>query len=121
MRVGICAPPIRTKHGWLLLYHGISKSHHTYRVGAALLDLDDPAIVLARTADPIFEPEEDYEKKGIVNNVVFPCGATVARGLLHIYYGAADTVVGVATMPLHIILRALSRDIKLRFGRTKSP
>ncbi|MES3032128.1 MAG: hypothetical protein V4699_02720 [Patescibacteria group bacterium] len=111
-KVGISAPPIKTKNGWLLLYHGISKSHNTYRVGAVLLDLDDPAIVLARTTDPIFEPQELYEKVGIVNNVVFPCGMALQDGLLYIYYGGADTVVGVATMKLDIILKALTREVK---------
>ena len=113
-KVGISAPPIKTKNGWLLLYHGVSKSHNTYRVGAVLLDLKDPAIVLARTTDPIFAPEEKYEKEGIVNNVVFPCGMAVQDGLLYIYYGGADTVVGVATIELDIILKALTRDVKKR-------
>ncbi|OGJ01842.1 hypothetical protein A3G98_00785 [Candidatus Nomurabacteria bacterium RIFCSPLOWO2_12_FULL_37_8] len=94
------------------MYHGISRSHNTYRVGALLLDKNDPAIVLARTTDPIFSPEEPYEKIGIVNNVVFPCGMVEKDGLLYIYYGGADTVVGVATMGLDIVLRALTRDIK---------
>jgi predicted GH43/DUF377 family glycosyl hydrolase len=112
LKVGISAPPIKTKYGWLLLYHGISKNHHTYRIGAVLLDINDPAIVLARTADPIFEPEEQYEKTGIINNVVFPCGMVVKDKLLYIYYGGADLVVGVATMELDVILRALTRDLK---------
>ncbi len=112
LKVGISAPPIKTKYGWLLLYHGISKNHHTYRVGFVLLDLNDPAIVLARTTDPIFEPEEQYEKVGIVNNVVFPCGMVLQDKMLYIYYGGADTVVGVATIELDIALRALTRDIK---------
>lgn len=111
-KVGISAPPIKTKLGWLLLYHGISKSHHTYRVGAVMLSLEDPAIVLARTTDPIFEPEEPYEKVGIVDNVVFPCGMVLIGKLLYIYYGGADKVVGVATMELDVILKALARDIK---------
>jgi predicted GH43/DUF377 family glycosyl hydrolase len=117
-KVGISAPPLKTKYGWLLLYHGISKSHHTYRIGAVLLDLKDPAIVLSRISDPIFEPKEPYEKIGIVNNVVFPCGMVVkpsrpgGKDLLYIYYGGADTVVGVATIELDILLRALTRDIK---------
>jgi predicted GH43/DUF377 family glycosyl hydrolase len=110
-KVGISAPPIKTKNGWLLLYHGVSKSHNTYRIGAVLLDLKDPAIVLARTTDSIFEPKELYEKVGIVNNVVFPCGMALIDDLLYIYYGGADTVVGVATMELDIILKALTRDI----------
>ena len=119
-KVGISAPPLKTKYGWLLLYHGISKSSNTYRIGAALLDLNDPAIVLARLSDPIFEPNEPYEKVGIVNNVVFPCGMVVKDDLLYIYYGGADTVVGVATIELGILLRALTRDIKLvRSDRNK--
>jgi predicted GH43/DUF377 family glycosyl hydrolase len=111
-KVGISAPPLKTKHGWLLLYHGISKHRHTYRVGALLLDLKDPTTVIARTSDPIFEPQEKYEKNGIVNNVVFPCGMVEKDGLLFIYYGGADTVVGVATLGLNILLKALTRDIK---------
>jgi predicted GH43/DUF377 family glycosyl hydrolase len=112
LRVGICAPPIKTKHGWLLLYHGISKNHHTYRIGAVLLDLNDPTIVISRTSDPIFEPEEQYEKVGIINNVVFPCGMVEKNDLLYIYYGGADVVVGVATIEMDIVLRALTRDVK---------
>jgi predicted GH43/DUF377 family glycosyl hydrolase len=111
-KVGISAPPLKTKYGWLLLYHGISKNSHTYRIGAILLDLKDPTTVLARTSDPIFEPEETYEKNGIVKNVVFPCGMVEKDSLLYIYYGGADTVVGVATIELNILLRALTRDIK---------
>ena len=111
-KVGISAPPIKTKYGWLLLYHGVSKSHSTYRVGALLLDSKDPAIVLARSTDPIFEPKEDYEKFGIVNNVVFPCGMVLKDKLLYIYYGGADTVVGVATMELDVIIKALLRGMK---------
>ena len=86
--------------------------HNTYRVGAVLLDLKDPAIVLARSSEPIFEPVEEYEKVGIVNNVVFPCGMVERKGILYIYYGGADTVVGVATIELDVLLRALRRDIK---------
>ncbi|MDO8729125.1 MAG: hypothetical protein Q7K26_04540 [bacterium] len=108
-KVGIAAPPIRTKKGWILLYHAVSNRHHTYRVGAVLLDLKDPTTVLSRSTDPIFEPEELYEKEGIVNNVVFPCGMVVRDGLLYIYYGGADKVVGIATMALDILVGALAK------------
>jgi beta-1,2-mannobiose phosphorylase / 1,2-beta-oligomannan phosphorylase len=111
-KVGITAPPIKTAYGWLLLYHGVSKNHTTYRIGAVLLDLKDPAIVLARSTDAIFEPQEHYEKAGIVNNVVFPCGMTQKDGLLYIYYGAADTVIGTATMDLEVILAGLVHGMK---------
>jgi len=111
-KVGISAPPIKTKYGWLLLYHGVSKSHSTYRIGCVLLDLKDPAIVLARSSEPIFEPVEDYEKNGVVNNVVFPCGMIVKDKLLFIYYGGGDSVVGVATIELDVILRTLVHSLK---------
>lgn len=105
-KVGISAPPVKTKQGWLLLYHGVSWST-TYRVGAVLLDLKDPTIVKARTAVPLFEPIEQYERQGIVNNVVFPCGLTVRGGTAYMYYGAGDFVVGVATMKMATLLRML--------------
>jgi predicted GH43/DUF377 family glycosyl hydrolase len=111
-KVGITAPPIKTEYGWLLLYHGVSRSHKTYRVGALLLDLKDPTIVLSRSTDPVFEPEMDYEKNGIVNNVVFPCGATLRGDTIYIYYGGGDRVTGVATMSLDIVLKALRHGIE---------
>ena len=110
-KVGIVAPPIKTKHGWLLLYHGVSRTHNTYRLGAVLLDLKDPAIVLSRSTDPIFEPEEPYEQIGIVNHVVFPCGMVLKDGLLYIYYGGADKVSGVATMEADVIINGLLHGI----------
>lgn len=112
-KVGIAAPPMKTKYGWLLLYHGVSKSHSTYRVGALLLDLKDPAIVLARANDPIFEPLADYEKNGIINNVVFPCGMIKKGKQIYIYYGGGDKVTGVATMNYEILLKALVNGSKL--------
>lgn len=109
-KVGITAPPIKTEKGWILLYHAVSEHHHVYRIGAVLLDLKDPTIVLARSADPIFSPEEKFEKEGIVNNVVFPCGMIVRDGLLYIYYGGGDSVIGAATIELKILINALSRS-----------
>ncbi len=112
-KVGIATPPIKTKDGWVLLYHGVSGSNGTYRVGAVLLDKDDPTLVISKTADPIFEPQEDYEKVGIVNNVVFPCGMVKRGKLLYMYYGGGDRVVGVATIELDILLKALTRDFDI--------
>lgn len=105
-KVGVAAPPIKTEKGWLLFYHGVSWST-TYRVGAVLLDLENPTIVKARTAIPIFEPIEEYERKGVVPNVVFPCGIIERNRIMYMYYGAADKVIGVATMKLGTILRIL--------------
>jgi len=105
-KVGISVPPVKTKAGWLLLYHGVSWST-TYRVGAVLLDLEDPTIVRARTAIPLFEPQEEYEHKGVVPNVVFPCGLVVRGGTAYMYYGGGDFVIGVATVKLSALLKML--------------
>jgi predicted GH43/DUF377 family glycosyl hydrolase len=105
-KVGIAAPPIKTKKGWLLFYHGVS-DQSVYRVGAVLLQLKDPTILLARSTDAIFEPETDYEKNGQVNEVVFPCGAVNRGGTIYLYYGGGDSVVGVATAKLDRILKAM--------------
>lgn len=105
-KVGISTPAIKTEEGWLVLYHGVSSST-TYRVGCVLLDLDNPTIVKARTAIPFFEPKEEYEHKGVVANVVFPCGIVVREGVVYIYYGAADQTVGVATIKLSELLSML--------------
>jgi len=113
-KVGISAPPIKTKYGWLLIYHGVSKSHSTYRLGAVLLDFKDPSIVLSRITDVLFEPSENYEKGGIVNNVVFPCGMVLKKEKLFIYYGGADKVVGVASIKINILLKSLLKGYKLR-------
>ena len=107
-KVGITAPPVKTKYGWILLYHALSERHHTYRIGAVLLDPKDPTIVLSRSTDAIFYPEESFEKDGIVKNVVFPCGMVVRDRIIYIYYGGGDKVVGVATMELDIIADALT-------------
>jgi predicted GH43/DUF377 family glycosyl hydrolase len=106
LKVGSAAPPIKVGTNWLMIYHGVSR-HKTYRLGAALLDSSGISI-LARTADPIFEPVEVYEKEGETPDVVFSCGAVVRGDTLYLYYGAADKVIGVATASLSHILEALS-------------
>ncbi len=105
-KVGITGPPIETEKGWLLIYHGVSKSM-TYRFGALLLERSNATTVIARTVDPIFEPTEKYEKEGQVSNVVFSCGVVRRSDTLFIYYGGADTVLGVATASVNEILRIL--------------
>jgi predicted GH43/DUF377 family glycosyl hydrolase len=99
-KIGAAATPVRTERGWLLLYHGVDE-HSVYRIGAMLLNLDDPGKVIARTKRFIMEPEEYYERVGLViPNVLFPTGNVVRDGLLHIYYGCADTAIGLATARL---------------------
>jgi predicted GH43/DUF377 family glycosyl hydrolase len=79
--------------------------HTNYRVGAVLLDKDNPTEIIARLTPPILEPVEEYERVGIVPNVVFPCGTVLRGDSLFIYYGAADFSVGVAVIPLSQILK----------------
>ena len=107
IKIGGGAPPVRLSYGWLLLYHGVSVDriqagdHRRYCAGAAILDLDDPTVVLYRSSCPILEPETGFETDGVVPNVVFPTAAD-QRGpdRLDVYYGAADTAVGVARMTI---------------------
>ncbi|MDO8469902.1 MAG: hypothetical protein Q7S84_02695 [bacterium] len=106
-KVGIAAPPIKTNKGWVLFYHGVSEEDGFYRVGAILLDLKDPTQIIARSDEPIFEPETPYEKEGQVPNVIFPCGAVLLDDKFFLYYGGADKVVGVATMRREELLKNL--------------
>ena len=105
-KVGAAAPPIETEEGWIFLYHGVSEDG-IYRVGAALLDLKNPIKIIGRTDSPILEPETSYEKEGQVSNVVFPCGTALIGKTLFVYYGAADKVIGVATITLKKLLKTL--------------
>ncbi|HET7488646.1 MAG TPA: hypothetical protein VFJ85_12010 [Acidimicrobiales bacterium] len=105
-KIGAGPPPVRTEAGWLVLYHGVDLGS-VYRAGAALLDLDDPSVVVARLPYPVLEPEERYEMVGDHRATVFPEGAVVLDGTLFVYYGSADSVCGVATVGLDEIVEAL--------------
>ena len=106
-RIGGNTPPLRTEAGWLTLYHGKGDDDN-YRLGALLLDLDDPVRVIGRTKDWILQPEASYETDGCYQGgVVFPCGKVVIDGVLHVYYGAADKYVGLATCALDALLDEL--------------
>ncbi|MGV4461122.1 glycoside hydrolase family 130 protein [Ornithobacterium rhinotracheale] len=100
LKVGAGAVPIETEEGWLVIYHGVIRTCNGYRyaMGSALLDLDDPSKVLYRTQDYILGPAAPYELVGDVPNVVFPCAALhdFEKDRIAIYYGAADTHVGLA-------------------------
>jgi predicted GH43/DUF377 family glycosyl hydrolase len=98
-KIGGNTPPIRTDQGWLTLYHGVGKDN-AYRTGVMMLDLEDPTRITARAPEPILEPEADYETRGIVPHVVFPCGTAIIDQTLFVYYGGADTYSCVATTPL---------------------
>jgi predicted GH43/DUF377 family glycosyl hydrolase len=103
LKIGVGVSPIKTKKGWLVIYHGVS-TDHVYSAGAFLLDSKEPHKILGRTKRPLLSPEEDYEIKGDVNNVVFPTGACILDNKLFVYYGAADKVCCVATVDLQDIL-----------------
>ena len=96
-RVGAGAQPIKSEKGWLLFYHG-TDGNHIYRLGVLLLDLTDPTKVLYRSPEPILEPTETYERVGLTPNVVFTCGAVEKDDQYFVYYGAADKVIGLATI-----------------------
>lgn len=110
-RIGMGPPPLETPDGWLVVYHGVrtTVAGNLYRAGLALLDLEQPATVLRRSAEWVLGPRATYEVTGDVPGVVFPCGLTYddASGNLRLYYGAADTCIGLATARLTDVLEFL--------------
>jgi predicted GH43/DUF377 family glycosyl hydrolase len=108
-RIGASVPPIRTDRGWLEIYHGVkmTSAGPIYRVGTVMLDLENPAKVIARSLAPVLSPREDYERIGDVGNVAFASGAIVEpNGEVKLYYGAADTSICVATASLEELVEA---------------
>jgi predicted GH43/DUF377 family glycosyl hydrolase len=107
-RVGLSPPPVPTADGWLVVYHGVRRTGAgpIYRLGLALLDREDPRVVLGRTDEWVFGPSEPYELIGDTPNVVFPCGAVADAGSdeLRLYYGAADACIALATARLSTVL-----------------
>ncbi len=96
-KIGGSTPPLKTPHGWFTLYHAVDEKG-VYRVGVMMLDLNDPRQVIARTRQPIMEPETDFERRGLYpHGVVFPTGNVVVNNTLYVYYGCADRCIGVAT------------------------
>jgi len=110
-KIGLCTPPLRTERGWLILYHGVrlTAAGAIYRLGAALLDLEDPRRLLRRGDEWIFGPDQPYERLGDVPDVVFPCGMILDPDgdTLRLYYGAADTSICLATGSLQKLLLRL--------------
>ena len=111
LRIGLGPPPLRTEHGWLLVYHGVKETvaGEIYRVGLALIDLEEPTRVLRRLPDWVLAPLAPYERIGDVPNVVFPCGLLhdLATGEVRLYYGAADSTICVAAAQLDDLLDAV--------------
>ncbi|HHY48080.1 MAG TPA: glycosidase [Firmicutes bacterium] len=107
-RVGLGTPPIKTDEGWLIIYHGVrmTASGALYRVGLALLDLEEPWKVIRRSDEWVFSPKASYERVGDVPGVTFPSGVIVDEktGEMRIYYGAADSTVALCTANLRTVL-----------------
>ena len=108
-KVGAGAPPIKTDRGWLLIYHAVGDQDPSrYKIGAMILDRNDPSRVLSRSVRPILAPDLHYENEGHKAGVAYPCGAAVVGENLHVYYGGADTVVCVASANLNSFLAGLT-------------
>jgi predicted GH43/DUF377 family glycosyl hydrolase len=107
--IGGGCPPIETADGWLIIYHGVQDSlkGYVYSACAALLDLENPQIEIARLPYPLFEPEMVWELKGEVNNVCFPTGTALFDDTLYIYYGAADERIAYASVSISALLKEL--------------
>jgi predicted GH43/DUF377 family glycosyl hydrolase len=107
--IGGGCPPIETPHGWLLIYHGVhdTAKGYIYTACAALLDLENPLIEIARLPYPLFKPELKWELKGEVNNVCFPTGTALFDDTLYIYYGAADERIACVSVSLTALLSEL--------------
>ncbi len=107
--IGGGAPPIKTKKGWLLIYHAVEELNglKRYHAGAALLDLKNPQRVIGRLRNPLFSPDKVWEKTGETDNVVFPTGTAIFDNQLYIYYGAADKQIAVASVNLNSLLKEL--------------
>jgi beta-1,4-mannooligosaccharide/beta-1,4-mannosyl-N-acetylglucosamine phosphorylase len=113
-KVGLGPQPIETKDGWLIIYHGVktTAAGSIYRLGLALLDLDDPSKLIARSDEWVFGPNEHYEREGDVPDVTFPCGVVLKGDELIMYYGAADTSMAIATASLTEVLEFIKKHNK---------
>jgi len=113
-KIGLCSPPIETAKGWLMIYHGVRQtaSGSIYRLGLALFDLEQPEICLQRGHSWMFGPEAPYECGGDVKDVVFPCGQTIGTDgdTIHLYYGAGDSCVALATGSIRCLLTWLDAN-----------
>ena len=112
-KIGLCSPPIETREGWLMIYHGVrvTGAGVIYRAGLALLDLEDPTRVIRRGDEWVMSPREEYEIIGDVGYVVFPCGQVVdeTTGEIRLYYGAADSSIALAHANINEVLEWLMK------------
>lgn len=113
LKIGAGPVPVKTEEGWLLFYHGVIRTCNGYRyaMGAALLDLEDPSKVLYRSMEYLLGPAAPYELAGDVPNVVFPCAALTEGDKCTVYYGAADTCVGMAFCRISEVIEFLKKPL----------
>ncbi len=115
--VEVGAVPVKTSAGWIMVYahiqHYQNSEQRIFGIEAVLLDLDDPSRIIGRTTEPFLQPELEYERKGVIPNVIFPSGAIIRQDELRIYYGAADTVVAMARLKLDALLSYLQQNVHL--------
>jgi predicted GH43/DUF377 family glycosyl hydrolase len=105
---GVGPAPLKTKYGWLVLYHKMERhDSYRYKLWAMILDAKNPAKILYNSASPILEPDEWYENDGYKSGVVYSCGAVIKDGKLFVYYGGADKVSCVAMASLDEFLKEL--------------
>ncbi|MGB9911389.1 MAG: hypothetical protein ACPLKP_02170 [Microgenomates group bacterium] len=108
---GVGPPPLKTPEGWLVFYHAMDKQNsNLYKIGAMILDLNQPTKILYRAPLPVLEPSEIYENEGLKPGIVYSCGAVIFRKKIFLYYGGADTVICVASAPLNIFLNQLKSN-----------
>jgi beta-1,2-mannobiose phosphorylase / 1,2-beta-oligomannan phosphorylase len=107
LKIGAGPPPVRVEEGWLLIHHGVTgemdpstdqQQNVRYEAGALLLDPEDPGRVLARTSEPLLTPSAPEERSGTVPNVVFPTAIEEIEGATYVFYGMADTSIGMARL-----------------------
>lgn len=110
-KIGGGCPPIETEAGWLFIYHSVGRrfARKRYYAAAALLDRSNPKKVIARLPYPLFSPSSVWEQKGNVKNVIFPTSALLHNGCLNIYYGAADSCIGLKSVALRDLISELKR------------
>lgn len=117
VKIGGGAAPIETSEGWLLLYHGVTNTCNgfVYSIGGAILDIDSPSIVKYRCKNFLLTPEMEYEERGFVPNVCFPCATLIdsVTGRMALYYGAADTYVALAFTTIDEIVTYIKENSSL--------
>lgn len=115
---GAGPPPIKTKYGWLVFYHAIDKRDPgKYKVGAMMLDLNDPNKVICCLQEPVLEPDEIYENSGFKSGVIYASGAVVKDKTLFLYYGAADSYACVAYADFDEFIESLRKEMKPKLRR----